>query len=56
MLLLLGQASPDWAVDITHALSFALPRATLAVLPGVGHEAIDTAPDLIYRELLAFLG
>jgi pimeloyl-ACP methyl ester carboxylesterase len=56
VLLLLGQASPAWAVDITHALSSALPRATLAVLPGVGHEAVDTAPGLIHRELLAFLG
>ncbi len=56
VLLLLGEASPAWAADITHALSATLPRATLAVLPGAGHEAIDTAPGLIHRELLSFLG
>ena len=56
VLLLLGEASPAWAADITHALSATLPCATLAVLPGAGHEAIDTAPGLIHRELLRFLG
>ena len=56
VLLLLGETSPAWAADLTHALSAALPRATLAVLPGSGHEAIDAAPGLIHRELLAFLG
>ena len=29
--------------------------ATLAVLPGVGHEAVDTDPGLICRQLLRFL-
>jgi pimeloyl-ACP methyl ester carboxylesterase len=55
VLLLLGEASPGWAADITRALSAALPQATLAVLPGYGHEAIDGAPGLIYRQLLHFL-
>jgi pimeloyl-ACP methyl ester carboxylesterase len=55
VLLLLGEASPAWAADLTHALSTALPDATLAGLPGHGHEAIDTAPGLIYRELVEFL-
>lgn len=55
VLLLLGEASPAWAADLTHALSAALPQATLAVLPGCGHEAIDAAPGLIYRELAQFL-
>ena len=55
VLLLLGEASPAWAADITHALSAALPHAALAVLPGVGHEAIDTDPGLICRQLLRFL-
>ena len=50
-----GEASPAWAADLTHALSAALPQATLAVLPGFGHEAIDAAPGLIYRELAQFL-
>jgi pimeloyl-ACP methyl ester carboxylesterase len=47
---------PGWAAGITRALSAALPQATLAVLPGCGHEAIDAAPGLIYRQLLHFLG
>lgn len=55
VLLLLGETSPAWAADLTHALSAALPQATLAVLPGSGHEAIDAAPGLIYRELAQFL-
>ena len=56
VLLMLGEASPAWAADITHALSATLPHATLAVLPGAGHEAIDAAPGLIHRELLGFMG
>jgi pimeloyl-ACP methyl ester carboxylesterase len=55
VLLLLGETSPAWATDITHALSAALPQATLAVLPGCGHEAIDAAPGLVYREVAQFL-
>ena len=55
VLLLLGEASPAWAADITHALSAALPHAALTVLPGAGHEAIDTDPGLICRQLLRFL-
>jgi pimeloyl-ACP methyl ester carboxylesterase len=55
VMLLLGETSPAWAADLTHALSAALPQATLAVLPGYGHEAIDAAPGLVYRELAQFL-
>jgi pimeloyl-ACP methyl ester carboxylesterase len=55
VLLLLGEASPAWAADLSHALSSALPDATLVRLPGHGHEAIDAAPGLIYRELAQFL-
>jgi pimeloyl-ACP methyl ester carboxylesterase len=55
VLLLLGETSPAWAADLTHALSAAVPQASLAVLPGCGHEAIDAAPGLIYRELAQFL-
>ena len=55
VLLLLGEASPGWAADITRVMDAALPQVTLAVLPGVGHEATDTAPGLIYSELLHFL-
>jgi len=31
-----------------------LPRSTLAVLDGQGHEATDTAPDLLASRLAAF--
>jgi pimeloyl-ACP methyl ester carboxylesterase len=55
VLLLLGAASPAWAGDITRALAAALPTAELAVLPGCGHEAVDSAPDLVVRELQRFL-
>jgi pimeloyl-ACP methyl ester carboxylesterase len=55
VLLLLGETSPAWAADLTHALAAALPQASLAVLPGCGHEAIDAAPGLVYRELAQFL-
>jgi pimeloyl-ACP methyl ester carboxylesterase len=55
VLLLLGETSPAWAADLTHSLAAALPQATLAVLPGYGHEAIDAAPGLVCRELAQFL-
>jgi pimeloyl-ACP methyl ester carboxylesterase len=55
ILLLLGETSPAWAADLTHALGAALPQVILTVLPGSGHEAIDAAPGLIYRELAQFL-
>ena len=54
VLLILGSASPAWARDITGELAAVLPRRTLAVLDGQGHEAIDTAPDLLASRLAAF--
>jgi pimeloyl-ACP methyl ester carboxylesterase len=53
-LLLLGATSPAWAGDITRAVAAALPAADLVVLPGQGHEAVDSAPDLVARELQRF--
>jgi pimeloyl-ACP methyl ester carboxylesterase len=55
VLLILGAASPAWAQDITHALRATLPQATVAVLPGQGHQAIDSAPQLISNLLRRFL-
>jgi pimeloyl-ACP methyl ester carboxylesterase len=55
VLLMLGTASPDWAGDITRALDDVLPVATVAELPGYGHEAVDTAPDLVDALLQEFL-
>jgi len=56
VLLLLGERSPPWAGDITRALAAALPAADLAVLPGQGHEAVDSAPELVVSELRRFFG
>ncbi len=51
MLLLLGTASPAWAGQITRELAVALPAA-VTELPGTGHEALDTAPDLLATTVL----
>ena len=56
VLLLLGTASPPWAGQITRELAAVLPAATVTELPGAGHEALDTAPDLLVTEILRFLG
>jgi pimeloyl-ACP methyl ester carboxylesterase len=54
-LLLLGGSSPAFfgaAIEAAHA---AIPGSRVVVLPGQQHVAIDTAPDLFAREVLAFL-
>jgi len=56
VLLILGSASPAWARDITGDLAAVLPQSTLAVLDGQGHEATDTAPDLLASRLAGFFG
>ena len=45
-----------WAHDITRDLAGALPRSTLAVLDGQGHDAISQAPELLVTQLTAFSG
>lgn len=55
VLLLLGSVSPPWAVAVTRSLADALPAATLEVLPGLGHEAVETAPELVASHLVRFL-
>lgn len=54
-LLLLGGASPPLFADEIAAVQSALPHAHTVVLPGQGHVAMNTAPDLFLRELLSFL-
>jgi pimeloyl-ACP methyl ester carboxylesterase len=54
VLLILGSASPAWAHDITGELAARLPDSTLAVLDGQGHDAIDSAPELLASELAGF--
>jgi pimeloyl-ACP methyl ester carboxylesterase len=55
VLLMLGTASPPWAGDLTRALADVLPDSAIAELPGYGHEAVDTAPDLVDALLQEFL-
>ena len=54
--LLLGEHGPPWASEITHQLLRVLPHASLVALPGAGHDALDTAPDLVVAHLDRFLG
>jgi pimeloyl-ACP methyl ester carboxylesterase len=55
VLLLRGTASPLWASTVTTAIADALPAARVSVLPGQGHDAVDTAPELVAEHLRAFL-
>ncbi len=54
-LLLLGGESPQFFRAAIEALHTTLPDNQVVVLPGQQHIAIDTAPDLFAREVLAFL-
>ncbi len=54
-LLLLGETGPRWAGDVTRMVADAIPDSEVVLLPGVGHEAIDAAPDLLVRTLERFL-
>jgi pimeloyl-ACP methyl ester carboxylesterase len=54
-LLLLGSESPNWAQDGTERIRNSLPVARIAVLPGQGHAAIMTAPELVADEVTRFL-
>jgi pimeloyl-ACP methyl ester carboxylesterase len=53
--LLLGEHSPPWARQLTDELAAVLPAATVAALPGVGHEGLQGAPGLVAAEVLRFL-
>ncbi|HEV3268953.1 MAG TPA: alpha/beta hydrolase [Acidimicrobiales bacterium] len=55
VLLLLGTKSPPWASDITRALAASMLNASIVSLVGQGHDAIDTAPELVVGELKCFL-
>lgn len=49
--MLIGAHSPPWASNIARAVAEAAPLADVVVLPGVGHDAIDSSPDLVARHL-----
>ena len=55
VLLLLGERSPAWAGRITGELQAALPHATVAELPGAGHDAIAAAPGPLTAAIESFL-
>lgn len=54
-LLLLGGSSPPMFKAAIEAVGSALPEARIAVMPGQQHTAMNTAPELFLREVLAFL-
>lgn len=53
-LLVLGDASPPFVRAGVEALASALPHRRLVVLPGQGHAAHRSAPDVLAREIEAF--
>ena len=54
-LLLSGSESPQSLKDATVALDEALPNSRIVVLEGLGHGAINAAPDRFVDEALAFI-
>jgi pimeloyl-ACP methyl ester carboxylesterase len=54
-LLLIGGDSPATFEEAERAVAQALPSSRMLVLPGQGHVAMDTAPDLFTSEVLRFL-
>jgi pimeloyl-ACP methyl ester carboxylesterase len=54
-LLMVGGDSPSFFKAPIETLSRTLPNNQVAVLPGQQHVAMDTAPELFTREVLAFL-
>lgn len=54
-LLLLGGDSAAVYRESTERIHAMLPNSRIAVMPGQQHVAMNTAPDLFVREVLAFL-
>jgi pimeloyl-ACP methyl ester carboxylesterase len=54
-LLLLGGDSPHFFKAALEAVDTALPNSRIIVMPGQQHIAIDSAPELFVREVMAFL-
>jgi pimeloyl-ACP methyl ester carboxylesterase len=53
-LLLVGSESPPWLRRGTEAVLEVLPCARMVVLPGQGHSAMITAPELFARAVIDF--
>ncbi|MGQ0551243.1 MAG: alpha/beta fold hydrolase [Armatimonadota bacterium] len=54
-LLLLGENSPSVLKKPTERLASVLPNSHVVVMPGQGHIAMTTAPELFLREVIVFL-
>lgn len=54
-LVLVGELSGPEVVDAARQVSEALPDARTVILPGQGHGAMFTAPDLFASELRCFV-
>ena len=54
-LLLQGEASPPFLKTSTQVVHAALPNSRVVVMPGQGHNAMRTAPELVSTEGLRFL-
>ncbi|MBI4199853.1 MAG: alpha/beta hydrolase [Chloroflexi bacterium] len=54
-LLLLGEKSPPFLKRPTERLASVLPNSRVVVMPGQGHAAMSTAPELFLREVVTFL-
>ncbi len=54
-MLLLGSESPSYARKGTEAFAAALPDARIVRMPGQGHYATITAPELFTNEVIRFL-
>ena len=53
---LLGECSPTWAADVTGEVAAVVSAGDVVPLPGLGHEAIDRAPDLVVDLVDGLLG
>lgn len=54
-LLLTGSESAPFLTDATDVLNDALPNSRIAVFDGQAHAAMNTAPELVIDEVLAFI-
>jgi hypothetical protein len=52
----LGECSPTWAADVTGEVAAVVSAGDVVPLPGLGHEAIDRAPDLVVDLVDGLLG
>lgn len=52
---LLGEQSPAWASTVTQTLAADLAGSEVTVVPGQGHDLVDSAPEAVVAELDRFL-